>query len=323
MIDIDYDSYLNGTSYYIPNANRKYCPISILDHVLCFKNNKPTVKFFSPFDSKEITETNFSNLLEEARGRINSNIYTATDHLIIYIKVDDVGFLYVSLDNSVRATSSGFPLKGDRLNGICQIINGCLSEINDPEVVVFCSEACRMSFDGNIQNKQNIVMWSTLADIISRECGLTYLCASANNHDNSNMSFGIAAFCKGNRDSFIRGIITDRILSDEIGSGAVGITLLSEKIIWGIQLPFDFKPDITKNRAVDAMIGLISIMRSYGGSFCAIGDYNTLPGLVTKNILSMVPDDMELTHWNFPTFIASFFDFVDPREGEIWNEITA
>lgn len=304
--------YLSGLETCLSIHSKKVA-ISKLDCILKFAGSNIKPRFFSPIDGMEITPDNFPSFLELWKTRTASQIYTTTDHLFIYVEIGNVGFLYVSLDNSVRANMSGSPLKL-RIPALCEVITTCIKNINKQNIVVFFSEACRPSFDGGMNNKTNVVLWEDLKTIIQTNCGLLHIGECSNNNDGSGMSFGISAFCMGNSE-YIDDVILERILTDTLGCGAVGIKLPTGEIGWGVQLPLDFKGIGKENRGAKGLEGLVEIMNKHSGSVCGIGDFNMLPGQITQSIASVIPENMELTTAPFATFFGAWFDTFEPKEG--------
>jgi len=110
------------------------------------------------------------------------------------VKVGKYNFLYVSLDNSVRANINGHPLK-DHLPEFCDVITTFIIECGG-ECVIFFSESCRPSFDGgNLNDKKNEMSWFKIRQSIEKQCGLYYLGECTNNDDPCCMAFGVSAFC--------------------------------------------------------------------------------------------------------------------------------
>lgn len=66
--------------------------------------------------------------------------YETIDHCSIAIRVDGILYVYVSLDNSVRANGCGFPLK-NRLETLCGMINTLIEECGG-SCIIFFSESC-------------------------------------------------------------------------------------------------------------------------------------------------------------------------------------
>jgi len=316
----EYEKSLCGTNYALSYSEENgYVPCSPLDHVLAFKGDNIKIRFFSVLDGTEINKENLPHLCAEVKDLISNKKYPTTDHLFISTEINDTVFLYVSLDNSVRANINGFPLY-KRIDKLCEVVHNCISSFgSEKNCVVFFSESCRSSFDGSdINNKINEMSWFKLRQKICHCCELEYLGECSNNDDSSCMSFGVSAFCTKKSTSCIDGVIPCRILTEGFGSGALGIKLISGEIIWGIHFPLDFKNTGPDNLGAKAMAGLVKVLTTYRGSILAMGDFNTIPGKIMQYILQAVPDNMELLSWNFPTFFGAFYDKVQPRDNEEW-----
>ena len=296
----------NTISYHYVENDQKYCPVSTLDHTLCFKDNLVEPRFFSFLDGSEITNETMPAFLERVTKDAQENRYENTDHLFTLIEVGSVSFLYVSLDNSVRANSNGHPLSG-RLNNICDAVAMCLEKLE--RCVVFFSESCR-----EFPN----VSWFKIRQTISERCGLKYLGECANNEDACSMAFGISAFCTEACVDLIYAILPRHISTFEFGSGSVGVKLVTGEIVWGIHFPIDFRRTGDENSQFKAMTGLVDVMRKHEGSVAAIGDFNTIPGNPIIGTVGAIPDDMEMLGWDLPTFFGAFYDVIPAGRGDDW-----
>lgn len=289
-------------------------PTSTLDHLLVPKGSSLTPKYLSFLDGSEVTKKNLHTFVDQVVKMIQKKSYLTIDHLVTKVLVDDITFLYLSLDNSVRANKEGFSLY-KRLDAICNLIKVCLTE----KTVIFFSEACRSSFDGgDINNKVNEHSWFQLRRQISSTLGLTFLGECTNNEDTNGMSFGIAAFSTDAAMPLIHSVLPKRILKEGNGSGAVGTKLMDGSIVWGVHFPLDFKGQHFDNLGAKAMRGLIEIMQNTKGSVCAMGDFNSLPGKISWAIIDAIGDGFELRNNGHETFFGAFYDTVVPKEGEIW-----
>lgn len=295
-------------------------PCSYLDRILKFKDSDMSEEFrcFSFLDGTELFPENIQSFCETIKGQIEEKQYFSTDHLITVKTINGVNFVYVSLDNSVRANINNVSLF-QRINNICDVLNLVLTQLTDTSVVFF-SESCRPSFVGSdVAKSSHVVHWFELRQIISNTCGLNYLGECANNEDASMMSFGVSAFGTKSCLSRISNVIPRRILNEGFGSGAIGIKLLSGEIVWGVHFPLDFKNKGCDNLAHKACKGIISTMASFQGSVLAMGDMNPIPGEPEKSILSAIPDNMTLVPSKFPTFYGSYFDTVKPADLDLWS----
>jgi len=306
---------LNGVSYGIefPGAD-DYVPCSTLDHVLKFKNDNLSIRFHSFLDGTIINTNNIKSFIDQVKSNIYDKKYPTTDHLFISVDFSEkLNILYVSLDNSVRANMNGFALYR-RLNKLIEVVMKTIKLLNK-ECVVFFSESCRPSFDGDMNNKTNEISGFKIRQIIEQE--LYYLGECTNNEDTNLMAFGVSAFCTKEAKLHINNIIPVKILKDGFGSAALGIQI-ENSIVWGIHFPLDFKNKGDENMGSKTMCNLCETMKKYKGSKFALGDFNTIPGEIIYSIIKVIPGDMELTSWDIPTFIGAYYDRVKSREGELW-----
>lgn len=320
------DNSLNGVSYGIefPDTD-DYVPCSTLDHVLKFKNEHLNVKFHSFLDGSEIDKSNIGFFIEQVKSNIIQKKYQTTDHLFISVNHSEtLSVLYVSLDNSVRANMNGFALYR-RLDELLRVVMLTIKSLGK-ECIVFFSESCRPSFDGGMDNKVNEVSGFKIRQIIEDE--LYYLGECTNNEDANLMAFGISAYCTKGAKSYVNNVIPVKVLKEGFGSAALGVQIVFDKlikpepsnlqIIWGIHFPLDFKNKGVENMGSKTMVKLCETMKMYPGSKFALGDFNTIPGEITKSIMSVIPDHMELISWDIPTFVGAYYDRVKAREGEVW-----
>lgn len=284
-------------------------PSGTLDNVLANKNNNIQVKLHSLLTGKKITNKNRLEFIKQIQRLIEDQIYITTDHLFIHVKIGEYTFLYVSLDNSVRANGKGFPLY-KRINDLCEVVRKFIAECGD-KCVIFFSESCRPSFDGNdINNRINEVSWFQLRLTIEKECKLNYLGECTNNDSINGMSFGVSAFCTADFNQYIHSVLPRRILTEGNGSSAMGIKLLTGEIVWGIHFPLDFKGKDQENLGAKAMKGLCNLMDEYSGSVCALGDFNTIPGHIELSIKATISANREFIIKDEPTFFGAFYDTV-------------
>jgi len=307
----------NNTNYYIAKLGNDVVPTSRLDKILVHVGSTIIPSYLSFIDGTTVTADTYIKFVENVAKNITNNVYPTTDHLFCYVVVNGIKFLYVSLDNSVRANSKGFPLY-KRLDAICEVVSKCLAE----KTIVFFSEACRSSFDGGDLSKRiNEQSWFQMRTKITAKLGLTFLGECTNNDDTNGMSFGVAAFGTNDAMEHIHSIFPRKISTKGFGSGAVGVKMLNGDVVWGIHFPLDFKGNGSENLGAEAMKGLVEIMKTYTGSVCAIGDFNTIPGKIAQCIKEEVPANLELRDGGFYTFYGAYYDTMLPKEGEDWKSI--
>lgn len=307
----------DNISYFLEQNDKKQCvPCSYLDHVLSFRGQSYDIKYYSFLDGSEVNEHNVKDFANSVKLNIINKEYPTTDHLFTSIEIYGLRILYVSLDNSVRANINEFPLY-KRLTALCRVLNKCLT---DDDCIVFFSESCRPSFDGNnIETSPNKATWFSIREQIFAWCELEYLGECANNDDPNCMSFGVSAFCKSFCKTKISDIIPRRIWKEGFGSGALGVRLTSGEIVWGVHYPIDFRNIGPNNSQYKTTEGLVDVMNTYKGSVLAIGDFNTIPGNPINSVTAAIPDNMELSYCKFPTFYGAFYDVVNPQENEVWE----
>jgi hypothetical protein len=102
--------------------------------------------------------------------------------------------------------------------------------------------------------------------------------------------------------------------SDNIG--AVGVKLRTGEIVWGVHFPLDFERDGDANSGAWAMRGLARVMNSYPGSYCALGDFNTIPGRIEPAVRGAIPAGMRFAATPRMTFYGSYYDTI-PDDGAI------
>lgn len=320
MLQCNYDRSLEGFNTalsYCPDEG--YVPCTSLDNVLTFKGSDIKVRHYSILDGSEVDSTNIYGLCEKVKELISRKEYPTTDHLFTSVEVGGVIFLYVSLDNSLQANRNGHALY-KRLERLCEIVSACISNF-DKDCVVFFSESCRPSFDYMESVRMNEVSWFKMRQQISYYCKLEYLGECSNKEDSDYMSYGVSAFCTCGCIKYIDNVLPRRILTEGVGSGSMGIKLVSGQIIWGIYLPFDISAFGPDNMAARAMVDLVKIFETYEGSVLAMGDFNTIPGKIMQSIVSAVPENMEFLCWNMPTFLGAHFDRVQPKGDDMWQLI--
>lgn len=292
-------------------------PASDLDNILTLKNFP--IEYYSihsPIDGSVITSSFYDQIVSLTKAKQ----YTTTDHTPIVIKFGDLFYIYLSLDNSVRANSYGFPLK-NRLGKLCDLIKRIIKEIGS-ECIIFFSESCRPSFDGsNINDRKNEMTWFEMREFIETNCALSYLGESTNNDDLSGMSFGVSAFCTITYKSHIHTILPRKILTEGFGSGAIGVKTKNGNCVWGIHFPLDFKSKGTDNLGAKTMVNLCTMMKTMGNC-CAFGDFNTIPGHIADTIKASIDPELEfVVHDENPTFFGSFYDEVNISD-RIWYPLT-
>lgn len=284
-------------------------PASSLDHVVAFKGTKVEVFFHSFLDGTLITPENREAFYNQVHCNIENKLYPTTDHMFIRLIVHGYTFLYVSLDNSVRANQNGFSLK-NRLPELCRAISKFIKE-SGGEGIVFFSESCRPSFDGGMNDRTGELSWETISRFIADVCDLKYLGCNPNN-DRDKMSFGMSVFSTpGYRDK-IYCVLTERILTEGFGSATIGIKMIDSTTVWGIHFPIDFKGTGSENLCAKAMVGLCSLMDEHLGSV-AFGDFNTIHGEMDTAIRANVSDD-KVFLGDDVTFLGSFYDTVKTDE---------
>src|SRR5579872_5560167 len=247
---------INRALYRYPDD--RVVPMSPLDNVFHHKSIKPPViRWYSPLDGCPL---DVEKLLPELHANITKKIYYGTDHAILVVRIpfdnSYVSFIYVSLDNSVRANTAGHALK-NRLSQICSLVRGVLLIEYTAHKIVFFSEACRPSFDGNRENKTNIVTWKEMVKMMEKEVPMQWLAEKTYNEDPSGMSMGLAAFYSSpDKDLFIKQIHNHRLWTEGTGSVTIGIELITGQIVWAVHFPLDFQKSGSDNPAYTTMLNL-------------------------------------------------------------------
>ena len=285
-----------------------------LDNVLASRQAQIDWKLRSFLDGKILTPDDMPAFHAQVQSNLTNKLYPTTDHLIIEARQTEspVRFLYLSLDNSVRANQAGYPLK-DRLSALVDVIKEAVGF--DP-VIIFFSEACCPSFSGS--DAKSGLSWFQM------RCGLSYLGECANNEDLNCMAFGIAAFASPSAMKYIRSILPRHISTEGRGSGALGVELVggescveryalssdmpNGEIIWGIHFPLDFQIRGAENPGAKAMVGLVKLMTEYEGSVWAMGDFNTIPGSIDETIRAATGSAFEFRIEGRDTFFGAYYD---------------
>lgn len=297
-------------------------PASPLDNVFKPKAVDTTslnIKFYEFFNGDELTEDNKVNFYKQVAFGRNKGFYETTDHLPLSVTVGGVNFLYVSLDNSVRANENGFPLFV-RLDGICGLVRNIIRSFGvTPDgypapTVVFFSESSRPSFSGSMADKKDVHSWLQVRYQLENQCGLKYLTEKRNNDDVNGMSFGVSAFCTTKALQEIESYHTVSLLTEGFGSGSTGIKLKTGEIVWGIHFPLDFKGDGLANLNYKTMLGLQKVMTDFKGSVCALGDFNTIPGKLSDVINLAINENYEFAVHDTLTFFGSHYDTIKTTE---------
>jgi hypothetical protein len=308
-----------GGFYLNKNEDGLIAPTSQLDHLLVLEDEikDVTLYYLSIFTGEVVTKENYPELVKKVKENIANKVYETTDHLPMKVIHKGITYIYVSLDNSVRANTCGASLY-KRIENICDLLRDNINE----KTVVFFSEACRPSFDGDDRVKRpNEVSWFQMRQTICQRLKLIFLGEKANNDDSNQMAFGVAAFATKSACELIHSVLPRQILFESIGSGCLGIKTIKGDIIWGIHAPLDFKGVEDRNLGVIGVRNLINMMKEHKGSCFAIGDFNTIPGPIAEVIKRTIPDDMKMiNNPDIMTFFAAFGDVLLPRSDEVWLE---
>jgi hypothetical protein len=299
---------------YLHREGDNVAPVSPLDNFLILKElteyriNIYNILNGECLDTKEKIDKFHTELIELA----NKNEYKTTDHLIYSIEIDTVVYLYVSLDNSVRSNMNSKSLAHNRLDNLLGVVKIILD--NNPKTVVFFSESCRPSFNGGINQRKDEVSWLKMRRRIKEITGLDFLVEKRNNEDYVGLSFGISVWITELAIPHIDNYYSKELLNLGFGSVAVGIKSIKNKIVWGVHFPIDFKNTGDENHGAITMKNLIKLMNEYPGSVCALGDMNTIPGMINDSIRKVVKDNSDkyelLLDSDTLTFFGSYYDTV-------------
>lgn len=283
--------------------DKSIVPASKLDNILVPKGNNLEYQLFNPLDGKELTKENRKEFYKQVYENAKNKIYETTDHVITMIKVDDIYFIYVSLDNSMRSNNNSSPLT-KRLSNLCAVVNMVKALYSN--CVIFFSESCRPSpfiVEGKFEGEMN---WLEMRKVIQEKCNLVYISDKRNNEDPSGMSFGLSAFAGHNVT--IQNYFGVKICRTGFGSVALGVKV-NNKIVWAIHFPLNFKEQGEKNPSFETMINLKKLFTSYPGSICAFGDFNTIPGNIENTIKLAKEDDFDFLLDEL-TFFGSHYDTI-------------
>ena len=98
-------------------------------------------------------------------------------------------------------------------------------------------------------------------DIIHNKTNLEFLFEKKNNEDIEEMSFGISVWYTLPAFESIKNYFSAELLNIGFGSVAVGIKTHTDKIIWGVHFPLDFKNKLDENYGAITMKNLIELMK--------------------------------------------------------------
>lgn len=301
-----------------------YVPASTLDGVLHRRNANVEANYLD-FTGNELNSSNIISFQQQVIVEREAAKYSTTDHLPIVVTIQTPGgpvyFVYISLDNSVRANMNGHPLY-ERLGAICDLVKSISSRYNN-RCVFFFSESSRPSFLGGMNERSNLRTWFSMRRHICQECGLDYIGEKRNNDDSSDMAFGVSAFVCPNICDNIATSIGQTILTEGTGSIALGVKLTSGEIVWAIHFPLDFKNKLNNNYGYIAMTNLQSLLANFEGSVCAFGDFNTVPGNPGEAVSAAVQSGFTFAQPEFQTFYGAHYDGVSPYPGENWVPLIA
>lgn len=253
--------------------------------------------------------TDFSDFYEQYKKIVLAEEYPTIDHIPFSIEISNIYYIYISLDNSVRANMAGFPLY-ERINNICELINNIINKNNIEKYVIFFSESCRISFLGSMQEKKNIVNWLTIRNIISEKCNINFIIEKRNNE--AEMSFGVSAFCSKNIIDDISYKCHDLYKLENtgcFGSGAVQISCLGANVI-GIHFPLDFKGELKNNYTYETMKNLLAILKKENA--VAIGDINYIPLKNPQYAIELALEEFGgyINEPQYNTFFGAYFDTI-------------
>lgn len=302
---------MSSRSTFIPNNKNKYVPISPLDNFLIKSNfTDYEINFYDIFDGAELnTDHKIALFYNKVTQNTINNIYPSTDHLIYSITIDDIKFVYVSLDNSAKSNMNGHSLAHTRLENLMTIVKNIIS--THPKHVVFFSKSCRPSFITVQGETTDEISWLEMRRTICDITELTFITEKKNNEEPNGLSFGISVWCSHNVYHLIKNYYSLNLLDKGFGSVCVGIKLHSDKIIWGVHFPLDFKNIGNENHGAITAKNLCDVMDKYNGSICAFGDFNLIPG----NVNDSVRDTVQNTGYEFVlhdvlTFFGAYYDTI-------------
>lgn len=306
-------------------------PASYLDCVL-YDPTKPFIKKIEylnvtldpEFSGRPVIPKNVPDLYASLLRNIDSRVYNTTDHLPVCIEVANTDgsidyFISISLDNSSRANmiredGRSFSVM-DRLDGICQLLRNIFERLNG-NGVLFCSDACRSSFRGTVNNRQNEVLWTQLSKMMVEKLSDYNLKSIVDAPSNSDeRSFGLGVFSFG--AEVTRTIRIENVLPNfKSGCACVGVKSKNGPLVWSLYFPWVFEGEGTNSPSYHTMVNLLKLIKETPETACAFGNFTTIPGNM-ENAIKLAFDeyntnmDLVLHRPPFPTFYASFFDTID------------
>src|SRR2546428_13511952 len=84
----------------------RFVPVSPLDGFVQFIGTGITIDYLSFLTGVQITLENYMEFAKDVRYNVENKLYPTTDHLIMRVVMNGITYLYVSVDNSVRANSA-------------------------------------------------------------------------------------------------------------------------------------------------------------------------------------------------------------------------
>ena len=296
----------------IVSNDKTAIPATDMDLVLRPKNGlKVQVQYFDLIDGTEITVNNKIAFFKKITQHVINKEYTTTDHLPVVVTItlpngEQIKYMYVSLDNSVRSNINGYALK-NRLNTLFDMVNKLIKNIGG-KCFLFFSESGRPSFDGDMKDKKNEMNWNEMVKFIKEYCDIQYLGISRSNYT-SDMSFGVSAFATKHFEKDEIVVHCNNILPVGFGSAVIGLDYEGINV-FAVHFPLDFKGIGPENQGAISMTNLCNLMKEYPRSVCAFGDFNTVPGNIENSITNAVDNEFELIWPEFPTFFGSYYDTI-------------
>jgi len=317
----------NQLYYVTKDSKGNLIPASWLDHVVCPTDSNLLIRYVSPLDGKLLDDETCRDYLNDVVKITENNVYLTTDHIIMCVTAkitngEDIHFVHLSTDNSVRANLNDKPLYS-RIENITRLIKIIIAQLGEHSRIVFClNEVGRPSMDGkSIQESSVIMEWLCLVKVIESCTGLTYYNTYTNNP--SLMSFGVAVFTHNipNMNVIEKQLLPIEELSDgNIIGGCICLGMEIENLlVWVTHFPIDFKGVGEASKTFQVASKLLNLFSEYPQSTFAFGDFNTIHGNMSDAyLLALSQYPMLQSHVpKFFTFAGAYFDSIPDNEGRV------
>jgi hypothetical protein len=287
-----------------------WLPANHQDNAWSLSGETPNVlvTYLHPVTGAPLEPDAMKQFYTEMRCMREERVYTTTTHLPLWVRVGEVDYIYLYLDNNQRANTHGHPLHS-RLCSLVSLVNGALRTVGD-NAVLFLGQVRRPSYYGSVGQRTEQVYWLQMREKICRETGLVYIGEKASNENPTGLSYGIGAACTPGMVARITGYHGVTILNDGPGCAALGVCVDSQTV-WCTSLPVDQVGAGRQNYGYRAMVNLFRTASKYPGSVVALGTLgivNSKTSLVIEDALTC--NGSALLGDDLPTYYAAHYEVV-------------